>query len=48
METCLPITEVKRAQEYSKKALSKLWDENKRYLNPQEYPVDLSLLGQQT
>ena len=32
----------KEAQEYSKKALSKLWDENKRYLNPQEYPVDLS------
>lgn len=22
--------------------LNTLWDENKRYLNPQEYPVDLS------
>lgn len=30
------------AQAYLTKALSQLWDENKRYLNPQEYPVDLS------
>src|SRR5699024_10895721 len=30
------------AQSYLKESLNYLWDENKRHLNPQEYPVDLS------
>lgn len=30
------------ARAYLQDALSQLWEENKRYLNPQEYPVDLS------
>ena len=30
------------AQDYLKNNLSILWEENKRYLNPQDYPVDLS------
>jgi nicotinate phosphoribosyltransferase len=30
------------AQAYLKDSLSHFWEENKRYLNPQEYPVDLS------
>ncbi len=30
------------AQAYLKNSLDYLWDENKRHLNPQEYPVDLS------
>ena len=29
-------------QDYSKKSLNLLWDEYKRSLNPEEYPVDLS------
>ncbi|MGX0467116.1 nicotinate phosphoribosyltransferase [Staphylococcus saprophyticus] len=32
------------AQAYLKDSLAYLWDENKRHLNPQEYPVDLSTL----
>lgn len=32
----------KEAQNYLTESLSYLWDENKRHLNPQEYPVDLS------
>lgn len=32
----------REAQLYLKDCLSHLWEENKRYLNPQEYPVDLS------
>lgn len=32
----------KETQDYLKQSLSQLWEENKRYLNPQEYPVDLS------
>ncbi|MFO8478917.1 nicotinate phosphoribosyltransferase, partial [Staphylococcus aureus] len=30
------------AQDYLTEGLKTFWDENKRYLNPQEYPVDLS------
>ncbi|MCG1145881.1 nicotinate phosphoribosyltransferase [Staphylococcus epidermidis] len=30
------------AQDYLKNNLTILWEENKRYLNPQDYPVDLS------
>ncbi len=30
------------AQTYLRNSLNYLWDENKRHLNPQEYPVDLS------
>ena len=30
------------AQAYLTERLKTFWDENKRYLNPQEYPVDLS------
>ncbi|MDU4601671.1 MAG: nicotinate phosphoribosyltransferase, partial [Staphylococcus warneri] len=30
------------AQAYLTEGLKTFWDENKRYLNPQEYPVDLS------
>ena len=29
-------------QEYGRKEFDKLWDEYKRLLNPQDYPVDLS------
>lgn len=29
-------------QEYARKEFDKLWDEYKRLLNPQDYPVDLS------
>ena len=32
----------REAQTYLMQGLNTLWDENKRYLNPQEYPVDLS------
>ncbi|MCG7339891.1 nicotinate phosphoribosyltransferase [Staphylococcus sp. ACRSN] len=32
----------KEAQHYLIENLSHLWEENKRHLNPQEYPVDLS------
>lgn len=32
----------KEAQRYLTENLSHLWEENKRHLNPQEYPVDLS------
>lgn len=30
------------ARDYLTHALESIWEENKRYLNPQEYPVDLS------
>ncbi|PKH11922.1 MULTISPECIES: nicotinate phosphoribosyltransferase [Planomicrobium] len=33
---------VQEIQDYSKKSLDLLWDEYKRSLNPEEYPVDLS------
>lgn len=33
---------VQEAQSYLNEGLKTFWDENKRYLNPQEYPVDLS------
>ena len=29
-------------QDYARKEYDKLWDEYKRLLNPQDYPVDLS------
>ncbi|MDT3902482.1 nicotinate phosphoribosyltransferase, partial [Staphylococcus aureus] len=29
-------------REYLALGLQSIWDENKRFLNPQEYPVDLS------
>ena len=32
----------REAQAYLTESLGTLWEENKRYLNPQEYPVDLS------
>ena len=32
----------REAQAYLTQSLDTLWEENKRYLNPQEYPVDLS------
>lgn len=32
----------KTAQKFLESNLSHLWEENKRFLNPQEYPVDLS------
>src|SRR5690606_32804345 len=36
------IPELKEIQGYAKESLSLLWDEYKRSLNPEEYPVDLS------
>ncbi len=30
------------SREYLHVGLQSIWDENKRFLNPQEYPVDLS------
>ncbi|MCM3611934.1 nicotinate phosphoribosyltransferase [Planococcus sp. MERTA32b] len=33
---------IQEIQDYSKKSLDLLWDEYKRSLNPEEYPVDLS------
>ncbi len=30
------------SREYLAQGLQSIWDENKRLLNPQEYPVDLS------
>ncbi|MFD1032274.1 nicotinate phosphoribosyltransferase [Metaplanococcus flavidus] len=33
---------IQEIQDYSKQSLSLLWDEYKRSLNPEEYPVDLS------
>ncbi|MDN7242605.1 nicotinate phosphoribosyltransferase [Planococcus sp. N028] len=33
---------LQKMQEYAKNSLSLLWDEYKRSLNPEEYPVDLS------
>ncbi|MEE2181026.1 nicotinate phosphoribosyltransferase, partial [Klebsiella pneumoniae] len=30
-------------QTYARQEFDKLWDEYKRILNPQDYPVDLSL-----
>ncbi len=30
------------SREYLAQGLQSIWDENKRFLNPQEYPVDLS------
>ena len=32
----------KTAQDFLQTNLEHLWEENKRFLNPQEYPVDLS------
>jgi len=36
------LPELKDVKEYSRKMLDSLWDEYKRDLNPQDYPVDLS------
>lgn len=36
------LPELKEIQGYAKECLSLLWDEYKRSLNPEEYPVDLS------
>ncbi|MCU5746193.1 nicotinate phosphoribosyltransferase [Staphylococcus sp. SQ8-PEA] len=36
------IPDVQDSKDYLKENLSLLWEENKRLLNPQEYPVDLS------
>jgi len=36
------LPELKDAKEYSREMLDSLWDEYKRDLNPQDYPVDLS------
>jgi len=36
------LPELKEIQGYAKESLSLLWDEYKRSLNPEEYPVDLS------
>ena len=30
------------SRDYLAQGLQSIWDENKRFLNPQEYPVDLS------
>ncbi|SEM92958.1 nicotinate phosphoribosyltransferase [Mesobacillus persicus] len=37
------LPELKDIREYSKASLGLLWDEYKRSLNPEEYPVDLSV-----
>lgn len=36
------LPELKEIQSYAKKEFDKLWDEYKRVLNPQDYPVDLA------
>lgn len=41
-EIIYTVPTLKESQEYAKMNLSMLWDEYKRILNPEEYPVDLS------
>lgn len=36
------LPELKEIQSYARKEFDKLWDEYKRVLNPQDYPVDLA------
>ncbi|MBS4202455.1 nicotinate phosphoribosyltransferase [Bacillus sp. FJAT-49732] len=41
-ELVYQLPELKEIQRYAKESLNLLWDEYKRSLNPEEYPVDLS------
>ncbi len=41
-ETTYVYPSIQEVQDYAKKSLELLWDEYKRSLNPEEYPVDLS------
>lgn len=41
-ETTYVYPSIQEVQHYAKKSLELLWDEYKRSLNPEEYPVDLS------
>ena len=38
----IELPELREIQAYAKESLKLLWDEYKRSLNPEEYPVDLS------
>ena len=41
-ELVYQLPELREIQAYAKESLNLLWDEYKRSLNPEEYPVDLS------
>lgn len=41
-EVTYQLPSIQEVQDYAKKSLELLWDEYKRSLNPEEYPVDLS------
>lgn len=41
-ELVYKLPEIEEIKEFAFKNLEILWEENKRYLNPEEYPVDLS------